>query len=456
MDHGSTLRAQCLRYLEAGMGAQQVAKLLGRSRQWVYNTKRSGSAGIRDRRRRTNEHLFAEAVRLHEEIGCAPTQAAALLRHNGQIPPSVAAITAEFWRRQLHTSQSRAIAPMTSKRPPLAGHGEEFTIDVWGPWLVPGMGLVLVLTGMDSFSRTVGGVVWHHLHAEAYTRSLAYLVDRLYGDRWPTRLMISYRLAFVLPPVQGQTAPLVRLALAHHTVPIFLPVAQPWDNARLKRFHVIQKRDFWQKLPPLPALPDLRQQYLEWLDYYNMERRHAGTHHQPVELANGRIRRFAERPELPYIPPIGPHTGLVEYWRRVQPGGWIDLHGEMIRVQSCLVGQQVIVRLAIAPGQVGTGEIVWQSDSHSEPIWVARVGHAFDSAAPSVDGASLVGASPIGASPVGASPVGASPVETGARGSATKSAYADLRREKPLLWVTQHNPEILDDFAAYSQGCAQN
>jgi len=378
-DSVSVLRSLCLTYLDTGMSPRQVARLLGRSRQWVYRTKRSGSAGVRDRRRRVTSHLLEEAVRLREELGCGPAQAAALLRGRGLDAPSVAAIATEFRRRHIAPGRMphTRIAPIT--RTPIARHGEELSVDIWGPWVVRGTHRVLALIGIDSFSRAAGGVLWQHLDAEAYARSVAHLVDRLYGNRWPARLLITHRLGTALTPLDGRLAWLVRLALSHGTLPIFLPAAQPWNIGRLQRFQATQEREFWRVLARTHDAREPREPYLDWLDYYNTQRVHAAiAPHTPAELTNGQYRPFSRRPEPPYLTPIAPHKGRIEYWRRVHTGGWIDLHGEWLRIQSRLIGQQVTIRLEIHPGQPGTGAILWRPDGRSEPIQVATLAHNYD------------------------------------------------------------------------------
>jgi|GEM_PF-7076201 len=378
-DRVGALRALCLMYLDRGMPVVQVARLLGRSRQWVYRTKRLGVVGVRDRRRRSNSHVLDEAVRLREELGCGPTEAVMLLRSRGLDVPSVATIAAEFRRRHINTGRVGFVRPRPMVHAPLTGHGEELSLDIWGPWAVPGIGRVLALTGMDSFSRAAGGVLWRQLDAEAHARSLAYLVDRLYSNHWPVRVLISHRLGFALTQVDGQLAPLVRLALAHGAIPTFLPEAQPWNNGRLQRFHATQEREFWRLLPDGVEGSRVQRLYLEWLDYYNCERVHMAIRPNcPADLARGYYRPFVHRPDPPRTGPVVPRSGRVEYWRHVHAGGWIELHGELVRLHSSLAGQQVIVRLEIRPGEAGSGEIFWQPDGGRAPVWVASVVHDYE------------------------------------------------------------------------------
>jgi hypothetical protein len=375
------LRALCLMYLDGGMPAGQVAHVLGRSRQWVYRIKHAGTASVYDRRRRTDPQLLDEAVRLREELGCGAAQAAALLRSRGLDAPSVTTIAAEFRRRHLASSRAVFAKGPPVVRTPLTHHGEELGLDIWGPWVVWGAGRMLAVTGMDSFSRVAGGVLWRQLDPEAYSRSLAYLVDRLYGNRWPARLLISHRLESALAPLDGQLAPLIRLALAHGTTPVYLPAGQPWKNTRLQRFHTTQEREFWRLLSGAMSEHEIRQHYREWLDYYNTEREHAAIYPKsPARLAGGWYRRFAARPELPQVATVAPQPGRIEYWRCVQASGWIALDDDILCMPGHLVGQQVVVTLQICPGQTGSGEILWQPAGQREPIWVATLAHDYDGA----------------------------------------------------------------------------
>lgn len=259
-----------------GIHRSTVYRWLTRARSpYPYGAPRYVTQGLArksTRPKRVRSALTADDRCTIEQLRVAHGFTAEKIKHVGGIRASVSTI-------QRYLKRSGHIAPRTRHRRPTCQdtvhmHAKNVTtigylqMDV--KYLTPELTRLpwtcFEYAVMDIYSRYKDAVILNHLDQDGAIASLIEMVRRMPFE--PTFVQTDNGLEF-----QSRFLTQCRaLGLKHH----YIHKSSPNENAVIERSFRTDEEEFIYYKAPFSDYDDLRQQYTEWLHWYNHERPHLG------------------------------------------------------------------------------------------------------------------------------------------------------------------------------------
>ncbi len=372
------LRREAVRRRLAGESPAEIARSLGRTRQWVAKwVRRQESAGTEEwaagakrgparAPSRTPAEAEALVLAVRERLVANPwaqvgAEAIAWeLRKLGVEPPP---------RRTIERIVARGGAPRrrdNGRRQPkgvpypavaLERSGELHEADMVGPRHLEGGVRFYALNAIDRASHRCGIEIIETNADECVAKAFVSLWSRL---GLPERLQLDNGGPFVAPKGLGL---IVRVCLHQGVTPRFIPAREPWRNGTVEHFNdTFDKRFFRQER--FRSLAHLTERARDFETFHNANHRYQATNGRtPAESAgDGAPRR--PRP-LAELPDGWPAAGRVEFVRFIRSDRKLRLLNRAITMPDTVVYEYVtaVLDLAVEPNEgnlrvLRTGEIV--------------------------------------------------------------------------------------------------
>lgn len=262
-------------------------------------------------------------------------------------------------------------------------------LDEWGAVHVRGERIFLV-TCQDRFTKLSFGVpVFKKGSAQTWIRAQQIARSHLLNGAAPTAIWIDNGIGMAL--ASGSTPQPVRYALSQGTRVVYNAPHQPWRNGRLENWHWRQEIEYWSKLDPSTGAKAAIQGFLDYVNWYNVERPHGGLHDfegqkivnkSPADLANWylpiQLADVAQR-EAPEQR-LEPQKGIIDMVRMVRNNGRIELQGsDELKVSEIFAGAWLRIRFFCDPAQpTQIGQVIWQRGQKKEPLIVGTFNHLID------------------------------------------------------------------------------
>ena len=355
------LRREAVRRRLAGESPAEIARTLGRSRQWVAKWVRRQEAGEDDwaagRKRgpqraphRTAPEREALVLAVRERLVANPwaqiggEAIAWELEKLGVEPPprrTLERILARAGASRNRRGSSRRVPkgvpyPVVSVERP----GELHEADLVGPRHLQGGVRFYALDAIDLASHGCAIEIVPDSSDDRVAEALVALWERL---GLPVRLQLDNGGPFVAPKGLGL---IVRLCLHQGVIPRFVPPSEPWRNGTVEHFNdTFDKRFFRQER--FDSLPHLKQRALAFERFHNANHRYRATNGRtPAESAGDRKRR-KPRP-LAQLPARWPAAGRVEFVRFIRSDRKLRLLGRAITMPDTVVYEYVTAVLDLA------------------------------------------------------------------------------------------------------------
>ena len=353
-------RREAVRRRLAGESPAEIARTLGRSRQWVAKWVRRQEAGEDDwaagRKRgperaphRTSAELEALVLAVRERLVANPwaqvgAEAIAWERKLAVEPPprrTVERIVARAGASKSRSGSSRR-QPKGLPYPKVAVErpGDLHEADLVGPRHLTAGVRFYALNAIDLASHRCGIEIVPGSSDEQVAEALVSLWERL---GLPVRLQLDNGGPFVAPQGLGLV---VRLCLHQGVTPRFVPPSEPWRNGTVEHFNdTFDKRFFRQER--FDSLPHLKERACDFETFHNANHRYRSTNGRtPAESAGESERR---RPcPLAELPEGWPASGRVEFVRFIRSDRKLRLLGRALTMPEAIVYEYVTAILDLA------------------------------------------------------------------------------------------------------------
>ena len=355
------LRGEAVRRRLAGESPAEIARALGRSRQWVAKWVRRQERGEDDwakgRKRgperaptRTAPETETLVLTVRERLVANPwaqVGADAIaweLRKLGVEPPPrrtleriLARAGATGGRRGSGRRAAKGVPyPLSAAERP----GELHEADLVGPRHLQGGVRFYALNAIDRASHRAGIEIVPDISDQRVAAALVSLWERL---GLPARLQLDNGGPFVAPKGLGLV---VRLCLQQGVTPRFIPAREPWRNGTVEHFNdTFDKRFFRQER--FASLAHLVERARDFETFHNANHRYRATNGRtPVESAGDGERR-QPRP-LAGLPKGWPASGRIEFVRFIRSDRKLRLLGRAITMPETVVYEYVTAVLDLA------------------------------------------------------------------------------------------------------------
>lgn len=314
MAQEEVLRARAVSMYTQGQSVSDIAKALGRSRQWVHKWINRSQCDSADwsQSLSTAPHYVPNKVSLsmEEQVISARQQLLASPYHEagayailhqlqgkGITPPSVATINRILKRNGLVTQKvRRSKSGLDYPEEPIDMH----VMDLIGPRYLHGGGRFYMLTIISNDTRHAGVYPIPSKSGENITQS----VIRFWQSySLPCFLKLDNELSF-----RGSNRHprglglLLRTALSLNVVPIFIPVSEPWRNGVIERFN--QKVEDTLLTQEHNSFEELCFHVQQFVQTHNQEHHYSTMGHKtPAEL---------DQEQACFIKPLSPDYQLCE------------------------------------------------------------------------------------------------------------------------------------------------
>jgi putative transposase len=371
------LRREAVRRRLAGESPEEIARSLGRTRQWVakWVSRHDPADGdwAAGRKRgparaphRTAVETETLVLAVRERLVANPwaqVGADAIsweLEKLGVEPPprrTVERIIARAGATRRRTGRRRPPKGVPYPQVAAGRPGELHEADLVGPRYLDGGVRFYALNAIDRASHRCGIEVIPSISDEQVADALVALWGRL---GLPDRLQLDNGGPFVAPKGLGL---IVRLCLQQGVTPRFIPAREPWRNGTVEHFNdTFDKRFFRQER--FSSLAHLGKRALDFETFHNANHRYRATNgHTPAESAADSSPR-RPRP-LAEIPAGWPAAGRVEFVRFIRSDRKLRLLNRAITVPETIVYEYVtaVLDLAAKPSEgnlrvLRAGEIV--------------------------------------------------------------------------------------------------
>lgn len=356
------LRREAVRRRMAGESPAEIARSLGRTRQWVAKWVRRHEAGNerwaegarRGPRRAANRTpagvealVLCVRERLAEnpwaQLG-APAIAWELEKLGAAVPPlrTIERIlqrggVTERSRPRRRQPKGIPYPAQLAQRP-----GEVQEADLVGPRHLAGGVRFYALNAVDLAPHRAGIEIVEDKADEGVARGLVALWERL---GLPTRVKFDNGGPFICPRGLGLV---IRLCLHQGVTPVFIPQGEPWRNGTVERFNdTFDKRFLRQER--FDSLAQLRERALAFECFHNANHRYRATGGRtPDELARAQPRR--PNP-LERLPAGWPPTGRIEFVRFIRSDRKLRVMRRAVQMPDNVVYEYVtaVLDLAIPP-----------------------------------------------------------------------------------------------------------
>jgi putative transposase len=372
------LRREAVRRRLAGESPEEIARSLGRTRQWVAKWVRRHEAGGEEwaagAKRgpvrapgRTSPELEALVVGVRGRLVANPwaqvgaDAVAWELEKLGVEPPprrTIERILARAGATGVRNGGGRRAAkgvpyPTVAVEQP----GELHEADLVGPRHLQGGVRFHALNAIDLASHRCGIEIVPDNSDRQVAAALVALWRRL---GVPAKLQFDNGGPFVAPKGLGLIA---RLCLHQGVIPRFVPPSEPWRNGTVEHFNdTFDKRFFRQER--FDSLAHLKKRSLAFENFHNSNHRyHATNGRTPAETAQ-QGKRLKPRP-LAELPAGWPAAGTIEFVRFVRSDRKFRLLGRSITLPKTVVYEYLtaVLDLAIPPADgnlrvLRAGEII--------------------------------------------------------------------------------------------------
>ncbi len=355
------LRREAVRRRLAGESPAEIARTLGRSRQWVAKWVRrqegaggeEWAAGAKRGPARAPSRTAAETEALvlavRERLVANPwaqigaDAVAWELRKLGVEPPprrTIERIAARGGATRRHGGGRRAPKGVPYPAVEVEQPGDLYEADLVGPRHLQGGVRFYALNTVDLGSHRCAIEIIEHSSDAQVAAALVSLWQRL---GVPGRQQFDNGGPFVAPKGLGLV---VRLCLQQGVTPRFVPPSEPWRNGTVEHFNdTFDKRFFRQER--FDSLAHLRQRALDFEIFHNANHRYRATNGRtPAEsAANAASRR--PRP-LAELPAGWPAAGRVEFVRFIRSDRKLRLLNRAIVMPETIVYEYVTAVLDLA------------------------------------------------------------------------------------------------------------
>lgn len=359
------LRAEAVRRRLAGESPAEIARSLGRSRQWVAKWVRrheSGDEGWAAGARRgpqraanrTPAEVEALVMAVRERLEQNPwaqvgSEAIAWeLRKLGVEPPPRRTIERILARAGAKRRRDRSRhQPKGVPYPELAVEraGDVHEADLVGPRHLAGGVRFYALNAIDLASHRCGIEIVPDICDERVAGALVSLWSRL-GP--PVRLQLDNGGPFVAPKGLGL---LVRLCLHQGVIPRFVPPREPWRNGTVEHFNdTFDKRFFRQER--FASLAHLSERAHAFETFHNGNHRYRASGGRTADEVAPQPRPAKLRP-LAELPAGWPEQGRVEFVRFIRSDRKLRLLNRAITMPETVVYEYVtaVLNLATPPAE---------------------------------------------------------------------------------------------------------
>jgi transposase len=371
------LRREAVRRRLAGESPAEIARTLGRSRQWVAKWVRRHEAGEEEwatgrkpgperAPHRTAPELEALVLAVRERLVANPwaqvgAEAIAWELKKLGAEPSPRRTLERILARGGATRRrgGRRREPKGVPYPAVAAGrpGDLHEADLVGPRHLQGGVRFYALNAIDLASHRCAIEIVPDSSDERIADALVSLWTRL---GLPVRLQLDNGSPFVAPRGLGL---LVRLCLHQGVIPRFVPPREPWRNGTVEHFNdTFDKRFFRQER--FSSLAHLKERALAFERFHNANHRYKATNGRTPAESGKHGERRRPRP-LAELPTGWPAAGRVEFVRFIRSDRKLRLLSRAITMPDTVVYEYVtaVLDLAIPPVEgnlrvLRAGEIV--------------------------------------------------------------------------------------------------
>jgi putative transposase len=371
------LRREAVRRRLAGESPEEIARSLGRTRQWVAKWVGRHESADADwavgRKRgparaphRTAVETEALVLAVRERLVANPwAQVGAdaisweLEKLGVESPPrrTVERIIARAGATRRRTGRRRQPKGVPYPQVAVERPGELHEADLVGPRHLDGGVRFYALNAIDRASHRCGIEVVPSISDEQVADALVALWGRL---GLPDRLQLDNGGPFVAPKGLGL---IVRLCLQQGVTPRFIPAREPWRNGTVEHFNdTFDKRFFRQER--FSTLAHLVERSRDFETFHNANHRYRATNGRtPAESTADSSPRHP-RP-LAELPAGWPAAGRVEFVRFIRSDRKLRLLNRAITMPETIIYEYVtaVLDLAVKPNEgnlrvLRAGEIV--------------------------------------------------------------------------------------------------
>lgn len=295
MANEETLRLDAINMHAQGIKVAEIARRLGRSRQWVHKWinrqrdcadgwERSHSNAPHSNANKTSEELEAQVVSSRIRLDASPHMESGAfaiwhdLRANGVEPPSVATINRILKKRGL-----------TRRKAPYQKSGIDYPespinmqiMDLVGPRYIRGGQRYFLLTIISNDTRHAGVYPILSKGGTDITRSVvAFWKSYTIPDFLQMDNELSFKGSNRHPRGLGM---LIRTILSKNVTPIFIPISEPWRNGVIERFN--QKVERTLLTQEHKSFEDLQRHSVEFMNIHNRLHHYSTMGHKtPLQL----------------------------------------------------------------------------------------------------------------------------------------------------------------------------
>jgi transposase len=295
MANEETLRLDAINMHAQGIKVAEIARRLGRSRQWVHKWinrqrdcadgwERSHSNAPHSKANKTSEELEAQVVSSRIRLDASPHMESGAfaiwhdLSARGIEPPSVATINRILKKRGL-----------TRRKAPYQKSGIDYPespinmqiMDLVGPRYIRGGQRYFLLTIISNDTRHAGVYPILSKGGTDITRSVvAFWKSYTIPDFLQMDNELSFKGSNRHPRGLGM---LLRTILSKNVTPIFIPISEPWRNGVIERFN--QKVERTLLTQEHKSFEDLQRHSVEFMNIHNRLHHYSTMGHKtPLQL----------------------------------------------------------------------------------------------------------------------------------------------------------------------------
>jgi transposase InsO family protein len=358
------VRQEAVRRWQRGDQLSTIARVLKRSRPWVYKWIRrydpDNPTWYREQSRRPHSHprqvrpaieqqiLDTRQALIQQGLFCG---AQAIQWELDDVladeVPSLSTINRVLARHQCTERVSRPkpqpVYPIIAARRPNDCH----QADIVGPCYLAG--------GMRFHSLNVVDVVTHRCAVQTlWSCSSQHIVDA-YWAAWqrlgmPRHLQVDNEMSYYGSPRYPRAmGALIRLCLHHRIEPWFIPVREPWRNGLVEYFNRHYRQKFLARVT-IKQPQELQGAALTFESRHNTRYRYSvlnsHTPMQVLEHCTHRLR-FPMVPQPPRHPLVKPRTGTYHVVRFIRSDGMLNIFSERFALPACAQHEYVVATVDV-------------------------------------------------------------------------------------------------------------
>lgn len=214
--------------------------------------------------------------------------------------------------------------------------------DTVGPRHLEGGELFYAFNVIDVGSHRAAGQICASKSAEATCTALTAIWDRL---GLPDRLQLDNQQA--LAGAGRQPGQLVRLCLAHHVTPTFIPFAEPWRNGVVEHYNNTFDKKFF-RTERFAGITQLIDRYAAFEDFHNATHRYSALKGATPDQAHARAGLCPRLPAAIDAPTsFAGLAGTVEYIRLIRSNRQLRVLDHTFTMPEAVVYEYVTATLVV-------------------------------------------------------------------------------------------------------------